>query len=332
LLTAPTLPYYPSTMIGAAILALLLGSFFASSGLADGTEKAMAVVTAHRSASDLNFDTQPFKLTAHATFSNSKKPKTTIQYVYIHLDEKHWRSQVIADNGYERVRARSGEQLWTASNLPFTPAFIYDLRSGLPSPPEMMPPTLEGLKYKDRGSLRCTQQMGTEQCFDSTSLMQFEKRKMMDEDEILRFSDYREFGKKKVAYHAVWQRNDAPFLEITIDAIEPLTLNDPKWFVSPPAAEQVTWCDTPTPPKPVHTPDPSYPPTARNDRVQGPVQLFMALGADGKVRNVAVIRSLRKDLDDPAAAAASEWQFQPAMCGAIPMPWDLRVEINFHLY
>src|SRR5882724_4522797 len=142
---------------------------------ADDKEKAAAVIASHRSASDLNFDTQPFKMTAHATFSNSKKAKATIQYVYIHLDEKHWRSQVLADNGYERVRARSGEQLWTASNLPFTPAFIYDLRSGLPSPPEMMPPTLEGLKYKDRGSLRCTQQMGTEQCFDSTSLMQFEK-------------------------------------------------------------------------------------------------------------------------------------------------------------
>jgi TonB family protein len=174
--------------------------------------------------------------------------------------------------------------------------------------------------------------MGTEQCFDSTGQIEFEKRKMMDDEEILRFSDYREFERKKVAYHAVWQRKDAAFLEMTIDAIEPLTSSEPGWFVSPPAAEHVTWCDVPTPPKPIRTPDPPYPPTARSDRIQGSVELFMSLGADGKQKNVTVLRSVRKDLDDQAAAVVPQWQFKPAMCGAVPMPWELRVEINFHLY
>jgi TonB family protein len=45
-----------------------------------------------------------------------------------------------------------------------------------------------------------------------------------------------------------------------------------------------------------------------------------------------VVRSLDIALDQKAIEAAQQWRFSPARMNGLPVPVQIDVEINFHLY
>jgi TonB family protein len=65
---------------------------------------------------------------------------------------------------------------------------------------------------------------------------------------------------------------------------------------------------------------------------QGTVILAMAVGIDGKVHDVKVARPLDSVLDQKAIEAVRQWQFSPARMRGLPVPVEVNVEVNFHLY
>jgi protein TonB len=87
-----------------------------------------------------------------------------------------------------------------------------------------------------------------------------------------------------------------------------------------------------TPPKAIYQPDPEYSESARKKKINGTVIVAMIVTAEGKVRDLKIIKSLDKSLDKQAIAAVSKWKFQPATKGGKPVAVHLPVEVDFRLY
>ena len=87
-----------------------------------------------------------------------------------------------------------------------------------------------------------------------------------------------------------------------------------------------------TAPKPVYTPDPEYSEKARKRKINGVVVLSMTVTAEGKVRDVRVVKSLDSDLDKQAIAALRSWRFEPATRAGKPVAVHLKTETAFKLY
>jgi len=84
-------------------------------------------------------------------------------------------------------------------------------------------------------------------------------------------------------------------------------------------------------PKPTHRVNPEYSAEAINARHQGTCLLLMVVGADGRPRDVKVVRSLGMGLDEKAVEAVQQWAFRPAVMDGKPVPVELNVEAYFNI-
>jgi periplasmic protein TonB len=84
-------------------------------------------------------------------------------------------------------------------------------------------------------------------------------------------------------------------------------------------------------PRPLAMSDPDYTEQAREAKLQGMCLLKLIVGADGKPRDIHVIRSLGMGLDEMAMAAVSQWTFAPATKDGTPVPVLISVQVVFKL-
>ena len=75
---------------------------------------------------------------------------------------------------------------------------------------------------------------------------------------------------------------------------------------------------------------PVYPPIAQSARVQGVVIIEATIGANGKVQDAKVLRSIPL-LDAAALDAVREWEFTPTTLNGQPVPVIMTVTVNFTL-
>jgi protein TonB len=76
--------------------------------------------------------------------------------------------------------------------------------------------------------------------------------------------------------------------------------------------------------------DPPYPPEALAAGVQGVVIMEATIGADGKVTDVRVLRSIPL-LDQAAIEAVRQWEYTPTLLNDVAVPVLMSVTINFTL-
>jgi protein TonB len=77
---------------------------------------------------------------------------------------------------------------------------------------------------------------------------------------------------------------------------------------------------------------PSYPAMARQRRLEGWVELEIAIGSDGKVGEVNVVRSEpAKVFDREAVRAAQRWRFEPRRESGVAVATRVRKTLNFKL-
>jgi protein TonB len=86
-------------------------------------------------------------------------------------------------------------------------------------------------------------------------------------------------------------------------------------------------------PKLIYSPDPEFSEEARKAKYQGVVVLKVLVGADGRVHNAQVARSLGMGLDEKALETIRLWKFEPARVkdGRAVDVWA-NIEVNFRLY
>jgi len=75
-----------------------------------------------------------------------------------------------------------------------------------------------------------------------------------------------------------------------------------------------------------------YTEEARQNRIQGAVVLSLIFGADGRIYDVRVVRSLPSGLTEEAIAASQKIRFNPAVRDGRPVNVRMQLEYNFTLY
>jgi TonB family protein len=78
-------------------------------------------------------------------------------------------------------------------------------------------------------------------------------------------------------------------------------------------------------------PHPSFTDEARRHNVEGTVRLRAVLGADGRVRNVFVIKRLPAGLSDASVEAARRIKFKPATVNGVPVSQYVVLEYGFNI-
>jgi protein TonB len=85
------------------------------------------------------------------------------------------------------------------------------------------------------------------------------------------------------------------------------------------------------PPRLIKQVKPAYPHEAFTKKVQGTVLLEILIGADGRVHQARVLRSVRL-LDEAAVAAARQWTFAPALKHGVAVATVATAPVSFSIY
>jgi periplasmic protein TonB len=83
-------------------------------------------------------------------------------------------------------------------------------------------------------------------------------------------------------------------------------------------------------PQKTHDVRPVYPPLALAARVQGIVIVEATIGADGRVVNARILRSVPL-LDQAALDAVRQWEYVPTTLNGVPVPVIMSVTVTFQL-
>jgi protein TonB len=80
----------------------------------------------------------------------------------------------------------------------------------------------------------------------------------------------------------------------------------------------------------IHKVQPSYPPLARQARIQGVVVLQALIGKDGTITNLHVV-SGHPMLTNSALEAVKEWRYKPYYLNGEPVEVETTINVNFTL-
>ena len=88
-----------------------------------------------------------------------------------------------------------------------------------------------------------------------------------------------------------------------------------------------------TTPKLIYSPDPEFSEEARKAKYQGVVIMTVLVGADGRIHDARITRSLGMGLDEKALETVKLWKFDPAKTiDGNPVAVYASIEVNFRLY
>lgn len=85
-------------------------------------------------------------------------------------------------------------------------------------------------------------------------------------------------------------------------------------------------------PRAIYSPEPEFSEEARRSKYQGEVTLLATITADGRTRDLRVVRSLGMGLDEKAMEAVRTWRFEPAKKDGRPVAVQMNIIVNFHLF
>lgn len=86
------------------------------------------------------------------------------------------------------------------------------------------------------------------------------------------------------------------------------------------------------PPRIKYQTEPEFSEEARKAKHQGTVVVRATVGADGKIHDPHVVRSLGLGLDEKAIEAVNQWLFEPAIKDGRKVAVFVDIEVNFRLY
>jgi protein TonB len=81
-------------------------------------------------------------------------------------------------------------------------------------------------------------------------------------------------------------------------------------------------------PRVIQQVQPEHP--AKGFRISGTVLIGLVVGSNGAPRDVHVVKSLEKEIDQSAVDAVQKWRFEPAKKDGKPVAVKVSVEIRFH--
>lgn len=293
-------------------------------------EKARDLSSPQASAS------QPYRLKMRVRYMSAGSPKEG-SYSEMWVSKTQWRREETF-SGFTQTEIGSSEKRWV-------------LRSAISGSGRLMavPRLTEGMALRLRPNtriskvrneqwkgqnLRClvtetARHSGRTYCFDKDAGL---LRTIRDFGLLYEYADYATAGTKVFPRtFRVWEDKQL-IIEATVEDLAFDFAPGAALFVPPPGAVAWANCDDIEYPKPLHTPDPNYPVTERNARVQGTTLLHMVVGTDGHTHDLAVLEAASQGFGAAAMAAVANWKFKPATCHGTPVAYEMSTEVNFRLY
>ena len=77
--------------------------------------------------------------------------------------------------------------------------------------------------------------------------------------------------------------------------------------------------------------DPEYTKDVRDAKYEGICVLTLIVDPDGNPRDIHVVKSLGKGLDEKAIDAVKTWRFEPAMKDRKPVAVAINIQVKFQL-
>ena len=125
-----------------------------------------------------------------------------------------------------------------------------------------------------------------------------------------------------------WQNQPASVVVGITDGVDRVIGEPPP--VPPAPQKPVTVGGTIRRPQQITRVDPIYPSIALAARIEGLVIIEATIGADGRVINARVLRSVQQ-LDQAALDAVRQWEYTPTLLNGVPVPVVMTVTVTFTL-
>jgi TonB family protein len=139
------------------------------------------------------------------------------------------------------------------------------------------------------------------------------------------YANYLQVGDKFFPGKIEDQEDGRPVLSISVNSVRVGPIDEVE-FHAPENARVWPHCDKWIPPQVTHEPEPIFPPGAAR---RGEVFLRVTVDEQGNVHDPEVLETLGTMYDDSAKAAVRQWKFEPAKCGATPIPVEINVAVEF---
>ncbi len=79
-------------------------------------------------------------------------------------------------------------------------------------------------------------------------------------------------------------------------------------------------------------PEPEFSEEARKAKIAGNVLVYLQVDENGRPQHVRVLRGIGMGLDEKAVAAVRQYKFKPAMKNGHPVPVEMNVDVDFHIF
>ena len=87
-----------------------------------------------------------------------------------------------------------------------------------------------------------------------------------------------------------------------------------------------------SPPVLIYSVDAEFSDEARRAKYQGVSVVSLIVDAHGMPQRIRVVRKLGMGLDEKAMEAVKQYRFKPSVYQGKPVPVEITIEVNFHLY
>ena len=316
---------------------LIVLLFVTLSSARDKQKDAETLLKRAQEATDIRSDTsKPFRLRAQFHFAGElSSERAEVEYKETWRSPEHWRHE-ISSLDYQQIEVGGKDRRWVLRDLATEPARIRYIREWAEVPVFEIGKVSRVEEQPGQGGPRdciishldiIPHLAGIKRtlCFDRTTGVLARREISTDSAEMsCDYYDYQKFGSK--TYPRKLRCDDS--LGFTIDGVvtdlsEDDATVDTTQFVPPTGATEWPVCNSLRPPQWLHFWGPT-PWNLRAPLARG-VGVSFAVGVDGKPVNIGIVKSLGKHHDAGAMGIVRGWEFKPATCAGVSIPYTFEM-------
>lgn len=314
---------------------LVVSLLLCSSALCDDSndQRGAAILEQARSVYQLTV-AQPFHVSAQVVLLAGEKK---VAGTYTYTSNGSILRDEVAVPGYQEVRLRIGSEEKIQRPIAYSPLAIYSAFDSMRRPGSLqlladervvrvrnqkiakVPAKCLEIEEKLGKRTVCVYDDGTLAALSLSAGWNYE------------YSEYTSFEKAHIPGRVRVSENGSDVVELRFSTVEALPDGYNVRDDVGQASAVVGWCAAMIPPSLSKGVQPQYPKGARESHTQGTVDIYGTIQPDGHFKDLSVVRSAGALLDRASLDAVSQWIYQPATCGGVPIARETVVSVHYEL-